>query len=122
MVPIALAVTTFVAVSIAQALLKHGLNRSGGISLPGDQFLASIQRTLTDPFVLAGFLLVLMVIPLWLAALARLNLSVAYPLASLGFVVAIIIGAVVFKETITPLRMGGMLLIILGVVAIARSQ
>ena len=117
-----LALASVIAVSVAQALVKHGMNRVGGVSLTDDQFLVSMQQALTDIFVIAGFLLVLLSIPLWLAVLSRLELSVAYPLASFGYVVALVIGAVVFKETITPLRMFGMFLVILGVLAIAKSQ
>lgn len=109
-------------VSVAQALVKHGLNRVGGVTFTGDQFLASMHRATTDIFIVAGFLLTLMAIPVWLTVLSRLQLSVAYPLASFGYVIAFVIGAVFFKETITPLRMFGMLLIIFGGVAIAKSQ
>lgn len=117
-----LALASVIAVSAAQALVKHGMNRVGGVSLNDNQFLGSMQQALTDIFVIAGFLLVLISIPLWLAVLSRLDLSVAYPLASFGYVIALVIGAVVFKEAITPLRMFGMFLVILGVLAIARSQ
>ena len=114
--------TSVISVAVAQALVKHGLNRVGGVSFTADQFLVSMQRALTDFFIVAGFLLVLMVIPLWLIVLSRLQLSVSYPLASFGYVIAMIIGAIFFKETITPLRMSGMVLVILGVVAISKSQ
>ena len=114
--------TSIVSVAVSQALVKHGLNRIGGVSFTGDQFLVSMQRALTDIFVIAGMLLVLMVVPLWLTVLSRLQLSVSYPLASFGYVIAMVIGAVVFKEAITPLKMFGMLLVILGVVAISKSQ
>ena len=117
----ALAMTAVVTASIAQAFVKHGMDRVGGISFTRDQFLPSLVQALTDVYALLGFVLVLMVIPLWLAVLARLPLSVAYPLGAIGFVIAMIIGAIFFKETITPLRASGMVFIILGVVAISRS-
>ena len=119
---IILTLTTVISVSVAQALVKHGMNRIGGMPLPGDQLLVSMQRAATDIFVIGGFLLILMVVPLWLAVLSRLDLSVSYPLASFGFVLALVLGAVFFKETITPLRMSGMFLVILGVLAISKSQ
>ena len=103
-------------------MLKHGMDRVGGISPPGSQFLASMQKVGSEPFILGGFALVLMALPMWLEVLSRLPLSVAYPMVSLGYVISLGIGAILLKETITPLRIGGVALIIVGVVALYRSQ
>ena len=116
-----LAMTAVATASIAQAFVKHGMDRVGGITFSRDQLIPSLVQSLTDIYVLLGFAMVLTVIPLWLAVLARLPLSVAYPLGSIGFVIAVIIGAIFFKETITLLRASGMAFIIIGVVAISRS-
>jgi multidrug transporter EmrE-like cation transporter len=118
---LALAFGAILASTVAQALLKHGMDRVGGIAAPGGQFLASMQRALTEPFVLGGVALFLVAVPVWLEVLSRLPLSIAYPLVSFGYIVSLGIGYLVLKETITPLRIAGVALIILGVVAISRS-
>jgi len=116
-----LALGAILATTIAQALLKHGIEQVGGISPPGDQFLASMQQVITQPFILGGVILVFLAAPMWLQVLFRLPLSQAYPLVSIGYVVSLGIGAIVLKEDISMLRVGGIGLIILGVVALSRS-
>ena len=117
-----LALAAILVTTVGQAMLKYGMNRVGGISLPLDQFLISMRTALAEPSIIAGFILIFITIPIWLQVLARLPLSVASPLVSVGYIISMIIGAVVFKETISPLKILGVALIILGVVAISSSH
>ena len=117
-----LALAVIVASTVAQAMLKHGMDRVGGISFPGVQFFQSIQKVLTDPFILGGLALIVVAVPIWLEVLSRLSLSVAYPLVSLGFVISLGLGAFFLKETVTPLRVAGVALIVGGAFAVSRSQ
>jgi drug/metabolite transporter (DMT)-like permease len=121
-VTMVLALASILASTVAQAMLKHGMDKVGGIAKPGDQFLASIQKVATEPFILGGLGLIIIALPMWLQVLARLPLSVAYPLVSLGYIISLGIGALVLKETITPLRVVGVAVIILGVIAVSKSQ
>jgi multidrug transporter EmrE-like cation transporter len=116
-----LAIASILASTFAQAMLKYGMDRGGGISPPGSQFVSSMQQTLTDPFVLGGLFLLTLAAPMWLEVLFRLPLSQAYPLVSVGYVISIGIGVIIFKEDLTVIRVGGVGLIILGVVALSRS-
>ena len=116
-----LALTAILASTIAQAMLKHGMDQVGGISRPGPQFISSMHQALTEPFVLGGLVLILLAVPIWLEVLFRLPLSVAYPLVSIGYVVSLVIGAIVFKEDLSIFRVGGVGLIILGVVALSKG-
>jgi multidrug transporter EmrE-like cation transporter len=57
----------------------------------------------------------------WLLTLRRLDLSLAYPMVSLGYVVVLIAGCFLFQETISVSRWLGVALILLGVCFLARS-
>ena len=103
-------------------MLKQGMQQVGGISFSGTGFVTSMRNAFSEPYILGGFGLIVITIPMWLHVLARLPLSVASPMVSLGYVIAVVIGAIFFKESITPLRIVGLSMIILGVIAIARSQ
>jgi drug/metabolite transporter (DMT)-like permease len=58
---------------------------------------------------------------LWLGVLSRMPVSAAYPMASLGYVVAAASGFVFLGETVTLTRALGLLLICFGVFVVARS-
>lgn len=57
----------------------------------------------------------------WLGVLSRIPVSVAYPMASLGYIVAAVGGAVFLGEVITLWRALGLLLICAGVFVVAQS-
>ncbi|MDF2568451.1 MAG: arnF [Sporomusa sp.] len=58
---------------------------------------------------------------LWIYALRTVELSFAYPLISLGYVLVFIASYFLFHETIGPLRIGGLVLILSGIVLVAKS-
>jgi multidrug transporter EmrE-like cation transporter len=58
---------------------------------------------------------------LWLGALSRLPVSVAYPMLSLGYVVNAVAAAVLFGEAVTATKLAGIGLIGLGVILLSRS-
>jgi len=55
---------------------------------------------------------------LYLSVLARLELSLAYPTVSLGYVLVIIMSRVIFKEPVSPTRWLAAGIICLGVVLV----
>lgn len=58
---------------------------------------------------------------LWIYALRTVELSYAYPLISLGYVLVFIASFFLFHEAIGLLRLGGMVLILAGIVLVANS-
>jgi multidrug transporter EmrE-like cation transporter len=58
---------------------------------------------------------------LWIYALRTVELSYAYPLISLGYVLVFIASYFIFHEPISVLRLGGLLLILSGIVLVAKS-
>ena len=122
MLAVALALIVVTAAAVAQALVKHGMDRVGGRPTYDGHILGWTQQIITDPYVLGGFIMILIAVPFWLEVLSRLPLSVAYPMASFGIVIAVIIGALVLKEHISALRSFGLALTIVGVFVIAKSQ
>jgi drug/metabolite transporter (DMT)-like permease len=57
----------------------------------------------------------------WMAAMTRLQLSVAYPFTSLAFILIVVLSAGFLHETIKPMQLGGIGLVIFGLIIIARA-
>ena len=104
-----------------QILLKHGMVIIGEVTLSMDQTLAVLFRLATNPFVVGGLALYAGGTGFWLAALSRVDLSYAYPFASLSYVVMLLAAWMLFEEHITPLRLLGTLVVGIGVLLISRS-
>ena len=107
--------------ALAQILLKRGMLAVGRFELAPDQLAAALPRVALDPSILAGMACYALSIGLWLTVLSRVDLSIAYPFLSLGFVVAAAAGHWLFGEPLGPARLLGTALIVAGVLLIARA-
>lgn len=105
----------------AQLLLKAGVNAVGAIALERSTLVDTALRVLSQWPVLAGLSLYVASVAVWIVGLSRVDVSIAYPMLSLGYVVNAVAAWWLFGEMIGPLRMAGILLILAGVFLIARS-
>lgn len=111
-------------------LASVSLNALAQIALRKAMLVAAPMPSLSDPvalgFHLAGNIylwcgLVLFggSIVIWLGVLARIPVSVAYPMTSLGYVIAVGGSVVLLHEPMTLIRIFGLLLICSGVFLLA---
>lgn len=82
---------------------------------------AIIGRIILTPGIVIGLTLYGVSTLLWLAVLARTELSYAYPFISIGFIVTTLFGWWALNESISLVRLAGVALIIAGVILVARS-
>jgi multidrug transporter EmrE-like cation transporter len=75
----------------------------------------------TQPYVLGGLICYVLSVAIWIAALSRVDVSVAYPMLSLGYIVNALAAWALFGEALTPAKMAGILVILAGVVILARG-
>jgi len=94
----------------AQLLLKAGTN-----AMPLGVRLA------LEPHILGGLACYVVSVVVWVVALSRVPVSVAYPMLSIGYVVNAIAARYLLGETVTPMRLAGIGIIVLGVFIVARS-
>jgi drug/metabolite transporter (DMT)-like permease len=106
---------------IGQILLKKGMNNLGTVTLSLSDLVIVTWKMMTDPFVFLGLLISGISVFFWLAALSRVELSYAYPFASLGYVILLLASWLLLDETITPLRVLGTIVVGIGVFLISRS-
>ena len=92
-----------------QLLLKHGMSRRPSISL------GEIWQVALDFYIISGFLCYGLSVLLYLKALSSLDLSLAYPTVSLGYVVVILLSKLFFDERISPARWAATAIICAGV-------
>src|SRR5437870_6529568 len=93
-----------------QLLLKHGMSRQ-----PGFRF-GEIGGLIRNLPVMGGVCCYGLSTVLYLSVLAHLELSLAYPTVSLGYVLVIIMSRAVFKEPVSPTRWLAAGIICLGVI------
>jgi drug/metabolite transporter (DMT)-like permease len=105
-----------------QLTLKAGMTQIGQI---GDGSLAHpfalALRVATTPLVIAGLGMYALGALSWLTVLSRLPLSFAYSLLAVGYVITPFLAWLIFRESISPLRWLGIVVISLGVILVSRG-
>ena len=105
----------------AQLLLKAGTNTVGVFEFSRDNLLPVGLRLATEPHIAGGIGCYVVSVVVWILALSRVEVSVAYPMLSIGYVVNAVAAYYLFGEAVTPARLIGIGVIILGVFLVARS-
>jgi drug/metabolite transporter (DMT)-like permease len=111
-----------IAISVlAQFSLRAGMSSASvRAALAQSEVLHSVIAIASNKFVLLGFLLYGVGAIVWLAVLTHWEVSKAYPLVGLGFVLAIAIGFFA-GEQVSLVRIAGALLICVGVFLVSRT-
>jgi multidrug transporter EmrE-like cation transporter len=105
----------------AQLMLKAGAASVGRIDGSLVALREAAPALLVHPGVLGGLSCYAISVVVWIVALSRVDVSLAYPMLSIGYVVNALLAMWLFGEVISALRWGGIGLIVIGVVMVARS-
>ncbi|KAB2952572.1 EamA family transporter [Heliorestis acidaminivorans] len=108
--------------ALGQVLLKMGANKlvlTGGPLVTA--FIQGITQIIKNPLILGGFLLFGLSSLIWIVAISKVELSLAYPMVSLGYVLVLFLSWAFLGETLSLIRISGVLVICLGVYLIAQS-
>ena len=105
----------------AQLLLKAGTNAVGAFEYSSANIIPVGWKLATEPHIIGGLACYVVSVVVWIMALSRVEVSIAYPLLSVGYVVNAAAAWYLFGEAVTPMRMTGIGIIIVGVCLVARS-
>jgi multidrug transporter EmrE-like cation transporter len=105
----------------AQLLLKAGTNTLGVITPNLGNAWPLAGKIALNPHFLGGFACYGISVLVWIVALSRVPVSIAYPMLSIGYVVNALAAWQLFGETLNGGRWLGIGFIIIGVYLLARS-
>ena len=107
--------------TFAQLLLKAGANSIGRFEFALSHALEIGLKFIVNPYILGGMACYAVSLVVWLMALSRVEVSIAYPMLSIGYVINAVAAWYLFGESLTALRMAGIGFIVVGVFLVARS-
>lgn len=122
--PLTLTLTllSVVLTAAAQICLKVGVGHPVLQLLLADRAWSTfLTHAVLSPWVLLGLLGYVVSTGTWLLVLARADLSAAYPFVSLAFVATSLYGYWALHEPMSPARLSGIVLIVGGMLLVARS-
>lgn len=107
--------------AVAQLALKASVAGMGALSLTPATAWPLFTRLAAEPWLWVGLFCYGISVVVWILALSRVDVTIAYPMLSIGYVVNALAAAALLGEALTLQRMLGIGIIILGVFILARS-
>ncbi|MDK9725482.1 MAG: SMR family transporter [Sterolibacteriaceae bacterium MAG5] len=105
----------------AQLLLKAGTNAVGHFEFHVDNLIPVGMKLAFQPYILTGMACYAVSLVVWIMALSRVPVSIAYPMLSIGYVINAAVAHFWFGEALVSQKMLGIGFIVVGVWLVARS-
>ncbi|HEY5776179.1 MAG TPA: SMR family transporter [Xanthomonadales bacterium] len=107
--------------AVAQLALKASVSDTGIINLDLQSLLTSAGSLASNLWLWLGLLCYAISVVVWILALSRVDVSIAYPMLSIGYIVNAVAAWQLFGEPMSLGKVVGIGIIIVGVYVLARS-
>ncbi|PIT53400.1 hypothetical protein BHC49_13280 [Snodgrassella alvi] len=116
-----LAVTSVTLNAFAQIALRKTMQTIGPMPQSILDYFYFGYQLLLNVWFLTGMILYAVSIGLWMAVLGKVEVSLAYPLLSIGYIITAFIGYFFLHENVNLIRIAGLATICIGIIIISRS-
>ena len=99
-----------------QLVLKWQMAGVGALPSQAIDKVVFLLKLLLNPWVFSAFVGAFLASLAWMAAMTKFEISHAYPFMSLNFVLVILAGSMLFHEAMTPYKLAGLVLIVIGII------
>lgn len=106
----------------AQLMLKAGMSQIGHFEFNITNVMPITLKVMGNFPIITGLSMYVVSVMVWLLVLSRTQVSFAYPMLSIGYIVNAFAAYYFFGEPLTSLRMLGIFIIISGVYLVAQSS
>ena len=105
----------------AQLLLKAGTNAVGQFEFSAQNLVPVGMKLALEPHIAGGVACYVLSLVVWIMGLSRIEVSIAYPMLSIGYVLNAAAAWYLFGESLTVQKLLGIAFIVAGVFLVARS-
>jgi multidrug transporter EmrE-like cation transporter len=105
----------------AQLLLKAGTNAVGHFEFNAGNIVPVGMKLALEPHIMGGMACYVVSVVVWILGLSRVEVSIAYPMLSVGYLLNALAAWYLFGEAVSVSRLAGIGIIIIGVCIVARS-
>ncbi|MCL1888918.1 MAG: EamA family transporter [Desulfovibrionaceae bacterium] len=106
----------------AQLFIKEGMSRIGRVSMSPGDLLFLVGKAVVSPPIIMGMGAYAASIVIWMVVLSRVNVSLAYPFLSIGYIVTAVLAYFLFNEPLGAQKIVGILVICTGIVILSSGR
>lgn len=114
LVNIGLILTGVLLNTAAQLCLKQGMSVIGEVSIDMVSIIALLPRIVMNFYIVMGLACYVVSFLIWLIVLSRVEVSIAYPSLSIGYVIVAFVGYFFMHEALSMYKVAGIVLICVG--------
>lgn len=108
--------------AFAQFLLRHGMLKTGDIPLKLEEIWHLIRAVFTNIWLFCAMACYGVSILVWMVVLSKVNVSTAYPLSSIGYIITAALAYFYLNEPLTTQKILGIVIICIGVIVLTYKQ
>lgn len=105
----------------AQLLLKKGMMSIGHVEPYLHSLLAMIPKIASNIFIIGGLSCYVVSVLAWLVVLSKVEVSLAYPFLSIGYIVTAFVGYYFLGESMSLYKVSGIGVICLGIALLYKA-
>lgn len=105
----------------SQLIIRWQVAQSGALPVDLMGKVYFIAQLFLNPWIITSIIATLLAGISWMLAMTRFEISYAYPWVSLSFVLMLLLGVLLFNESFNTAKILGTLLVMFGIIVIARS-
>ena len=121
LVSFSLIITGVILNAAAQLLLKAGTNAVGHFEFQSQNIIPVGMQLAFQPYIVGGMVCYAISLVVWIMALSRVPVSVAYPMLAIGYLINALVAWQWLGEALSAQKLLGISFIIIGVVLITKS-
>ena len=107
--------------TVAQLCLKQGMLGIGCVNMTASALAEMAMKAVLNPFIIIGMVCYMASFAVWLVVLSRVEVSLAYPMLSIGYIAAAVAGYYFWGESLGVAKILGIALICAGVAVMFRQ-
>lgn len=107
--------------ALAQLFLKAGTNALGVLRIGPEGIVSTLLKIGLQPYITCGLICYVFSVAIWIVALSKVPVSIAYPMLSIGYVVNAFAAYYLFGESISAQKIFGISIIIVGVFVVSKA-
>ena len=108
--------------ALAQLFIRQGMLKIGSVSLKLEQLWNMCISFFSNLYLWGGMLCYGVSIILWMVVLSKVNVSLAYPFLSVGYIITAVMAYFFLNEPLTLQKCIGIAVICLGVIILTYSK
>lgn len=121
LVSFSLIITGVILNAAAQLLLKAGTNAVGHFEFQSQNIIPVGMQLAFQPYIMGGMACYAISLVIWIMALSRVPVSIAYPMLAIGYLINALVAWQWLGEALSAQKLLGISFIIIGVVLITKS-